>query len=119
MVGYAFGWGQIPRHVPRAGFNRIPFFYHFNLMEDAECEAIRALAPQHIANGVIHNANPNHIHMIVMNQHSFGLLIYVFKFMGTCLIVYLIYRVCRFSFFQFKRDFQIASAKKWNVVMSN
>lgn len=92
-VGYVFGWGHIPRNAPQNGFNHIPLFYHFNLEGQDECIAIRALAPVNLpGDHLIANQDTANIHIIVMNHNCFNIIILTIKFVGTCIVVYFIYK---------------------------
>lgn len=74
---------------------------------------MRGLASANLsADHLIAGQDPANVHLIVMNHNCFNIIILTLKFFGTCIVVYLMYKVSRYAYFKFKRNFHKASIEE-------
>ena len=58
------------------------------------------------------NQHTENFHLMLMNHHAYNTIIYTLKLFGTCVVIYLVYKVSRYAYFKFKRNFHKAAIEE-------
>lgn len=82
-------------------FLNIPFFHKFKMSEGSERLLIRNFAPKQLPDGI----DSNKVHMFIMNDQSYTLIMGIVKFFGVVILFYIIYRIVRLTSSIVRRGF--------------
>ena len=112
VVGYPLGWGQPPvaqMSIPDI-MQRIPCIHKFDMSSEVERCAVRTLAPNAWPNDI--NIASDKVHLFCISDQAYGMIMGTIKLLGITIITYIIYIICRYTYFRIRRDFQRASIQE-------
>ena len=107
IVGWTFGWGIPVNANDYDYFSNIPFFHKFDMTEAVQRCALRALSPNNVPDGV----NMEKVHIFVMSNKGYAIVMGSITILGCIVIGYLAYVIFQRVYTKIRRDFRIIRIK--------